>query len=277
VYIAEVDVFALLLVLILGPAAISSRGPHFAFFVPGAIFLLLLSLILLEQGQNIKILLIKENLLLGEALLHDFGLLPYRLWSSIDLLQHHLHERWLELRKHLHLGNSFLLLQYRSFWPAPGASPQLALELVLGPFDANHYPLWVLVFLFLDVSLNLLGIKALEAVGLYLEAVIEVSQIVDVVMDSLRSLLLFRQRHLQNVTNHSIHLLGWMVGVTHLLLDDQGNRFEGAVKWDVYGVLHGLEVRVQGAILLFELAQNIRRVWRTFDLATIFCTLFIGI
>lgn len=79
VYIAEVDVFALLLVLILGPAAISSRGPHFAFFVPGAIFLLLLSLILLEQGQNIKILLIKENLLLGEALLHDFGLLPYRL------------------------------------------------------------------------------------------------------------------------------------------------------------------------------------------------------
>lgn len=110
------------------------------------------------------------------------------------------------------------------------------------------------------MSLNLLGIKALEAVGLYLEAVIEVSQIVDVVMDSLRSLLLFRQRHLQNVTNHSIHLLGWMVGVTHLLLDDQGNRFEGAVKWDVYGVLHGLEVRVQGAILLFELAQNIRRV-----------------
>ena len=45
--ISKINVFTLLLVLVLRLAAISSRWSHFTFFVPRAIFLLLLSLILL--------------------------------------------------------------------------------------------------------------------------------------------------------------------------------------------------------------------------------------
>ena len=61
----------------------------------------------------------------------------------------------------------------------------LAGKLILRCSEANHYPLWVLVLLLLDVSLHLLWVEALEAVGLDLEAIVEVSEVVDVVVDSL--------------------------------------------------------------------------------------------
>jgi len=97
----------------------------------------------------------------------------------------------------------------------------LALKVILGRSHANYDSLRVLVLLLLDVALYLLWIEALEAVRLNLEAIVEISKVVDVVMDSLRALLFFSQGHLKNVSNHPTCLHRWVVRVADLLLDDE--------------------------------------------------------
>jgi hypothetical protein len=114
----------------------------------------------------------------------------------------------------------------------------LAWELVLRAFHPTYNALGILIFLLLDVFLNKLGIKPLKAVGLHLEAVIEVREVLDVVVDCLGPLLLLSERHLQDVAIHAIY---WVVRIPYLLLHYQWNRFKWPVQGNVYWVLKLME------------------------------------
>jgi hypothetical protein len=125
--------------------------------------------------------------------LHDFGLLANWFGAAVDLLKHNLHHCRLKLGEHPHFGNSFLLFLDKLLG---FAVRDLTLKLVLRGPQANHDSLRILILLFLDLALHLLRIKVLKAVGLYLESIVEVSQVVYVVVHNLRSLLFFGERHL---------------------------------------------------------------------------------
>jgi hypothetical protein len=109
----------------------------------------------------------------------------------------------------------------------------------LRPYHSTDYPLGILIFLLLDVFLNYLRIKTLKAVWLNLEAVVEVGQVLDVVVDCLGPLLLLGERYLQDVAIHSIY---GVVRVAHLLLHHQGDGFEWPVQGNVYWVMQLLEM-----------------------------------
>ena len=215
---------------ILWSPSLSARWLLLAVFVPArTIFLLLLGLVLLQKRQNIEILLIKEDFLLGQALLNNLSLLADRLRAAVDLLEHNLHKCWLKLGEHPHFGNGFVLfMSFNCVRLATIIRGNLTLEVILRGSHPNYDSLRVLVLLLLYLALNLLWIEALEAVSLDLETVVEVCKVVDVVMDCLRSLLFFSQGHLKNISNHSV-LHRWVVRVAYLLLDDKRDWLERTV------------------------------------------------
>ena len=134
----------------------------------------------------------------------------------------------------------------------------IALAELLGRLDALDDSLGVLIFLLLDVFLDVLRIVALQTIWLNLEAIVEVSKILDKVMHSLRSLLLFGQWHLEYLTNHAIDIFDWVVCVSHLLLHYETGRFERSIQGHVSWVLHLLVVvRVERQCLLVLLLNQL--------------------
>lgn len=137
----------------------------------------------------------------------------------------------------------------------------IALAELLRRFDALDDPLGVLIFLLLNVFLDMLWVVALQTVGLNLEAVVEVCKILHKVVHSLGSLLFFGQRHLEDLANHAVDIFDGVVRVRHLLLDDQTRGFKGSVERHVSWVLHLLvvvRVERQGllVLLLDQLLDN---------------------
>ena len=92
----------------------------------------------------------------------------------------------------------------------------------------------------LNLLLNVFGVVGRQAVRLELDVVVEFCQVLDEVVHCLRLLLLFRQRHLQDLPKHSVHTLSWVVGVVELLLDYKAGRFERALEGNLGGILHWL-------------------------------------
>jgi len=86
-------------------------------------------------------------------------------------------------------------------------------------FDTLYYPVSILISLPLNLFLYVFGIVGSQAIWFKLEIVVEFSQILDEVVHSLGLLLLFCQRHLQDLSNIAVYTLGWVVGVMELLLD----------------------------------------------------------
>ena len=72
---------------------------------------------------------------------------------------------------------------------------------LLGRFDALDDSLGVLIFLLLDMFLDVLWVVALQTIWLDLEAIVEICKILDKVVHGLRSLLFFGQWHLKYLTN----------------------------------------------------------------------------
>jgi hypothetical protein len=151
----------------------------------------------------------------------------------------------LKLRQLPHLSNGF----FRLFLELPRVDGVGPLVLETRAFHAGHNALGVLVFLFLNVLLHQFGVEALQTVRLHLEPIVEVCQVLNIVVDSLRSLLLLGQRHLQNLPIHSRSIV---VCVAHLLLHNQGHRFQRTVQWHVYWVLYVLERVLFEVICLCE-------------------------
>jgi hypothetical protein len=60
-----------------------------------------------------------------------------------------------------------------------------ALRLEARAAHTTDNPLWVLVFLFLNVLLNQFGVETLQAVWLDLETIIEIGQVLNIVVHSL--------------------------------------------------------------------------------------------
>jgi|TARA_B110000305_G_C19229509_1_gene534527 hypothetical protein len=137
----------------------------------------------------------------------------------------------------------------------------MALAELLWRFDALDDSLRVLIFLLLDMFLDVLWVVALQTIWLDLEAIVEICKILDKVVHGLRSLLFFGQWHLKYLTNHAVHVLDRVVCVSHLLLDYEARGLKGTVERDVSWVLHLLVVvRVERqclfVLLLDQLLNN---------------------
>ena len=55
--------------------------------------------------------------------------------------------------------------------------------------------------------MDVFRVEVLQRVGLRFEAIVELSEVLDEVLDRLGPLLLFGKRHLQNLSHHSVTLL----------------------------------------------------------------------
>lgn len=222
------------------------------------IFLILLPL--LKEGQDIEILFLEEYLLFLEAFRRNLSLFFDRFWASIDFLQNYLHHRGLEFGQKLHLFERFLGLlvcDLTSLFPKfthraiffvvvlellQDVLVGITLTELLWSFDTLDDSFGVLIFLLLNMFLDMLWIVTLQTIRLYLESIVEICKILDKVVDCLRSLLFFGQRHLKYLTNHTIHIFDWVVSVSHLLLNNQACRFKGTIERNVSWILHLLVV-----------------------------------
>lgn len=183
------------------------------------------------------------DLFLVEAVRHNLGLLSYWLGAAVDLLQHDLHHGCLELGKHAHLRKRLLRLAFLLFLGefARGTTVEEGRY-----FDALGNALGVLALLLLNALLNVLRVVSLENVGLALESLVKLGQVLDEVLNCLRSLLLLRQRHLQDLTRHAAFTAGVLRGIRyqiHLLRQhDVVNRSERPIERHLHRVLERLIV-----------------------------------
>ena len=135
----------------------------------------------------------------------------------------------------------------------------ITLAELLWRFDALDDSLRVLIFLLLNMFLDMLWIVTLQTIWLNLEAIVEICKILDKVVDCLRSLLFFGQWHLKYLSDHAIHIFDWVVCVSHLLLNDQTRRFKRTIERDVSWVLHLLVVvRIEWQGLFILLLNELR-------------------
>lgn len=138
--------------------------------------------VLAEQLEDIEVLLFEMDLFLVEAVRHNLGLLSDWLRATVDLLKDDLHHGGLELGKHAHLRKGLLslplLLLLREF--AGGAAIEEGRYL-----NALRNALRVLALLLLDALLDVLGVIALENVGLALETFIKLSQVLNEILHGL--------------------------------------------------------------------------------------------
>ena len=108
-----------------------------------------------------------------------------------------MHHRRLELRQHADFTKVFLGLHaHASCLGRFGRVRHLSLLEVVRQFEALANSLGILRFLLSDTFLDVLGIVTLQEVSLHFEGVVEISEVLNEVMNCLRFLLFARQRHL---------------------------------------------------------------------------------
>ena len=186
------SVFAwLLLIVLVGGAAVAIIGFVFA---------------LLEQVQDIPALLIEVDLLAPQVLVEFLLLLLDGLTTPVYLLENNLDEVGLAPAQHLHFAQMLLAscLHQLSVMLAWLEGTRLLSDskstrsrcwlLRCGISEAMHDPVCVLVLPLVQVALHLAWIEGLQAVRLELEAIVEVLNMLDVVMDSLGPLLLHSEK-----------------------------------------------------------------------------------
>lgn len=157
---------------------------------------------LLEQVQDIPALLIEVDLLPPQVLVEFLLLLLDGLTPPVYLLENNLDEVGLAPTQHLHFAQMLLASRLHQFsvmlaWlegtrlPSDSKSTRSICWLLrCGISESMHDPVCVLVLPLVQMALHLAWIEGLQAVRLELEAIIEVLDVLDVVMDSLRPLLL---------------------------------------------------------------------------------------
>ena len=116
------------------------------------------------------------NVLPSQIRIEQFHLLSDWIAASINFLQNDLHHASLSFSEHLHFPNGFFVHSgaMRDRW-------------WLETMDDS---IGVLILPFLKMSLNLLGVVRLKAIWLQLESLVKILQILNVILDCLRALLL---------------------------------------------------------------------------------------
>ena len=130
--------------------------------------------ILLKKGKNIEVFFFKVYVLFLKVFVHDFLLLLYWFRTSIDFLEHYLHEIGLTFSQKLHLLECFFVHATLSWawW-----------------FQTMDNSVSVLILSLLKVSLNHFWIIWLQKVGLHLEVIVKIWYVLNVILDSLWALL----------------------------------------------------------------------------------------